>query len=42
LNFASEKLHCERQIVTIADALQPRIFKGLRGRSSTSVPSLVP
>lgn len=42
LNFASEKLHQEAQFPTIAGVLRARIFKGLRARPSTSVPSLVP
>jgi hypothetical protein len=41
-NFASEKLHQEAQFLTIAGVLRARIFKGLRARPSTSVPSLVP
>src|SRR5437879_8933058 len=40
--FASEKLHRVAQVLTIVDELCVCIFKGLRGRSSTYVPSLVP
>jgi hypothetical protein len=40
--FASEKLHRAALVLTIADELHVCIFKGLRGRASTYVPSLVP
>ena len=42
-NFASEKLHQEAQFLTIAGVQFVRcIFRDLRARPSTSVPSLVP
>ena len=42
LKIASEKLHREAQYLTITSELLVSLFKGLRGRASTSVPSLVP